>query len=82
MGGFETYLLQKSFKLNPSPFPGQYVDIIHISMLYWPEERGEPIKISQKTREEVPRETLPPVRVEGRPHGNHLERGGMKVSGI
>jgi len=79
----KVYTAQRD-KLYSEPFGGlgKNLDIIHISMLYWPEEgislrplRGQPLRVMEQ-------EASPILRVEGRPHGEYLERGGIRVTGI
>jgi hypothetical protein len=85
MGGFETYLIQKGFDPEaPRSSIGQNVNIIHVSMLYWPEERINLEVLAQNGGGIVSvQKTPPPVRVGERPHGeHHLMNPGMRVTGV
>lgn len=84
MGGFETYLIQKNFNPDaPRSSTGQNVNIIHLSMLYWPEPTV-PVELIRTRTGGVPAsEVPPPVRVTERPHGEErLMNRGVMVAAI
>lgn len=85
MGGFETYLIQKTFDREaPRSLIGRNVNIIHVSMLYWPEQQISPqISTLNGNRVVSVSNTPPPVQAGERPHGEHqLMNPGVRVAAI
>lgn len=84
MEGLKAYLVQKNFDPNDPRSPiGQNVNIIHVSMLYWPVPTQPRV---MRRREEAPSmggDQPPPVRAAERPHGEEPRmNSGIRVSGI
>jgi hypothetical protein len=85
MGVFDSYLIQKSFDPNrPSSPVGQRVNIVHVSMLYWPKPTQPKVIKSRRPNPGANEPGVPPpIRAGERPHGEHLEMNpGIRVSGI
>jgi hypothetical protein len=84
MRTFDSYLIQKFFNPNGPPSNlGQYVNIVHVSMLYWPSP-VKPKVISRRPQSQVKEPiTPPPVHAGRSPHGEYREiNPGIRISGI
>jgi len=83
VAALRTYRIQRD-RVYGKPFAGlgRNLGIIHLSMLYWPESEGH--RVITWSRKAIPltQETPPSVRAGERSHGEHLDRGGIKVTGI